>query len=48
MSSGHVSRDAYNYDLEVIKDVLPERPKQTMAEIGWDQDQNFLWEADDE
>lgn len=38
--------DAYDSDLEAIKSVLPERPKQTMAEFGWDQDKNFLWEAE--
>lgn len=38
--------DAYNNDLEAIKAVLPERPKKTMEEIGWDQDKNFLWEAE--
>ena len=35
--------------LHAILDVeaaLPERPKKTMDEIGWDQDKNFLWEAE--
>lgn len=46
MDAGHYSLDAYDSDLEAIKSVLPERPKQTMDEIGWDQDKNFLWEAE--
>lgn len=46
MEAGHTSLDAYDSDLEAIKSVLPERPKVTMDEIGWNQDKHFLWEAD--